>query len=217
MSEQGEPIEAIVARWLDTDEQSSSIELAEQLLREVPANSDVQERLRAELLSLSYKEFTATLYWKTVRVIIISRADNRCQLCNKGGHFHIHHRTYETRGIEHLCPWDLVALCPTCHRKFHGIELFDESKPKKKEGKSWHKPIDSVRMTDEQVEELLVGGKIPREVYKILGLKTCDEGYIRILPTMDFERRKVQEAIEVAAEIRLGTELAHIEERFVEP
>lgn len=42
----------------------------------------------------------------------------RCQLCDRAGRLHAHHRTYANLGRE--LPSDLIALCRRCHKRHHG-------------------------------------------------------------------------------------------------
>lgn len=65
----------------------------------------------------TYQDYLKTDHWKRVRQEAVERAGNRCQLCNKPGTLHVHHRTYENIGDER--PNDLIALCGYCHAKFH--------------------------------------------------------------------------------------------------
>jgi 5-methylcytosine-specific restriction endonuclease McrA len=68
---------------------------------------------------IPYSEYLETDHWKKQRASALRRADYRCQLCNKSGELHVHHRTYERRGCE--SPNDLIVLCRPCHEKFHDI------------------------------------------------------------------------------------------------
>lgn len=47
----------------------------------------------------------------------IRKAGERCQLCNRGGELHVHHRTYERFGAE--MEDDLTVLCAGCHDLYH--------------------------------------------------------------------------------------------------
>jgi len=68
-----------------------------------------------------YLEYLKSEHWRTIRRLALEHYDYRCALCNDAGPLQVHHRTYEDgRYGEHLN--DLVALCPTCHAKFHGKE-----------------------------------------------------------------------------------------------
>jgi hypothetical protein len=66
---------------------------------------------------IDYHKYLQTEHWQKVRQAAIERAGARCQLCNKPGILHVHHRTYENVGNEQ--PEDLIALCAHCHAKFH--------------------------------------------------------------------------------------------------
>lgn len=71
----------------------------------------------AELRSMSYPEYLQTPEWKRRAKAAKKAAGYRCQVCNKPGPLHAHHRTYEQRGNER--PGDLIALCQDCHKLFH--------------------------------------------------------------------------------------------------
>lgn len=51
---------------------------------------------------------------------LFSRCGNRCEKCGVKGlpsQFELHHLHYRTVGTE--CQWDLLVLCPDCHKKQH--------------------------------------------------------------------------------------------------
>lgn len=70
-----------------------------------------------ELATMPYQEYLQTIEWKMRASSTKIAAGGRCQLCNRGARLEAHHRTYERRGNER--PGDLIALCDTCHAKFH--------------------------------------------------------------------------------------------------
>lgn len=70
-----------------------------------------------ELMTMPYAEYLQTPEWDVTRTSALKAADYRCQLCNGDGEMHVHHRTYERRGVE--IPGDVIALCAECHRMFH--------------------------------------------------------------------------------------------------
>lgn len=65
----------------------------------------------------SYKEYLLSDHWKSVSAECKLRSGKKCQLCNREGVLHVHHRTYERVGKE--LPEDLICLCGDCHEKFH--------------------------------------------------------------------------------------------------
>jgi 5-methylcytosine-specific restriction endonuclease McrA len=69
--------------------------------------------------AMEYKDFLQTPYWKNISEYKKKLANNRCQLCNRGGELHTHHRTYSIHGYEIKNLDDLVVLCKKCHAKFH--------------------------------------------------------------------------------------------------
>ena len=68
---------------------------------------------------IPYKDYLKSEHWKSLRLVKLEEANNRCQLCNSVNHLNVHHRTYERRGREHLS--DLTVLCQPCHGKHHNI------------------------------------------------------------------------------------------------
>jgi 5-methylcytosine-specific restriction endonuclease McrA len=80
---------------------------------------------------VNYQEYLQTEFWKHIRgrVIRLAEADAEgcfnCSIALKkcwkvyGHGFQVHHLTYARLGNEH--PDDLVALCPGCHAKEHGL------------------------------------------------------------------------------------------------
>lgn len=75
---------------------------------------------RMRLSRLPYPEYLESEHWKALAQKARARAGYRCQLCNKNGLLHVHHRTYENRGRTGECG-DLVVLCEGCHKHFHNI------------------------------------------------------------------------------------------------
>lgn len=65
----------------------------------------------------NYHKYLQSEHWKAIRNEAIERAGGRCQLCNKPGILHVHHRTYEN--VSNEKPGDLIVLCGHCHAKFH--------------------------------------------------------------------------------------------------
>ncbi|MGI0489793.1 hypothetical protein ACN4EK_30610 [Pantanalinema rosaneae CENA516] len=71
-----------------------------------------------ELQKMPYQEYLKTPEWHSRRQKHLQSAGFRCQICNaKGVTLHVHHRTYERRGIERFT--DLIVLCCKCHELFH--------------------------------------------------------------------------------------------------
>ena len=77
--------------------------------------ADDGERLR----TMPYANFLQTHYWKVIRRYIL-HTQHGCAVCARQNiPIHVHHKTYMHHGEEHIYPEDLVALCATCHAKFH--------------------------------------------------------------------------------------------------
>lgn len=71
----------------------------------------------AVLGAMPYDRYLQTSQWKQRAAECKAAAGGRCQVCNRYGELHAHHRTYERRGCEE--PGDLTALCDDCHAMFH--------------------------------------------------------------------------------------------------
>lgn len=79
------------------------------------------EEIAKELKNMNYQDFLKTDYWWAVSSYIRYRANYSCSLCSKmSSKTHIHHKTYEHRGKEHIYQDDLICLCEDCHSKQHG-------------------------------------------------------------------------------------------------
>lgn len=68
---------------------------------------------------LEHAKYLNSKEWKATRQRYFdSKLPQCCYVClGKRGPFHLHHRTYERWGREHLR--DLVPVHKTCHRKIH--------------------------------------------------------------------------------------------------
>src|SRR6516165_10155986 len=54
-----------------------------------------------QLRTMPYREYLQTPEWQDRRRAALTRADRRCQVCNRSNRaLHVHHRTYERRGAE---------------------------------------------------------------------------------------------------------------------
>lgn len=71
-----------------------------------------------ELAKMAYPDYLLTPEWQQRRTIMLDRAGRRCQVCNRSESLHVHHRTYERRGVEEIA--DLIVLCEDCHGLYHG-------------------------------------------------------------------------------------------------
>lgn len=76
-----------------------------------------------EHAKMPYQEFLDSQFWSYIRVIKRVQSGYRCERCNSDHFLHVHHLTYEHRGIEHLHLNDLMVLCEACHRKEHGLSV----------------------------------------------------------------------------------------------
>ncbi len=87
--------------------------------QELRAAALAREARAAELRSMPWPEYRMTREWRSRRNSVLLRAGNRCELCGARGRLEVHHKTYERYGDELL--GDLIALCRSCHQRFHGI------------------------------------------------------------------------------------------------
>jgi len=71
-----------------------------------------------QLQKMPYGDYLESPEWDAVRKRAYALAEYRCQLCNKDGELHTHHRSYDRIGCEKDC--DVIVLCKRCHGKFHG-------------------------------------------------------------------------------------------------
>lgn len=83
------------------------------------AQEKQKSELLAELQSMPYQDYLKTEHWREFRKYALKRVGYRCQLCNKNGKLHVHHRTYERRGCEEI--GDVTVLCENCHGKHHDV------------------------------------------------------------------------------------------------
>lgn len=84
--------------------------------------NSVSDEVTNAILQMDYKDFLNTPYWDGVRNYKLKRAKYCCELCGAKGILHVHHKTYERHGREHMksiANKDLVVLCKDCHEKFH--------------------------------------------------------------------------------------------------
>lgn len=84
--------------------------------------NSISDEVTNAILQMDYKDFLNTPYWDGVRNYKLKRAKYCCELCGAKGILHVHHKTYECHGREHIksiANKDLVVLCKDCHEKFH--------------------------------------------------------------------------------------------------
>lgn len=80
---------------------------------------DRYETRHNPLLDMPYAEYLQTEHWQRVRRMKLNRADHRCEKCRATKYLHVHHKTYEHRGMEDYHLNDLMVLCDICHRLEH--------------------------------------------------------------------------------------------------
>jgi 5-methylcytosine-specific restriction endonuclease McrA len=75
---------------------------------------------------MTYEEYLLTPEWRATKAAALGWAGYRCQLCNASDEeLHVHHRVYTRRGCERL--EDLIVLCRSHHRQFHGGGMHEAS------------------------------------------------------------------------------------------
>jgi len=89
------------------------------ILSEILGGKSSKDNLKQDN-HINYADYLKSAAWKSKAEEAKIRSGNRCQLCNRTGKLHAHHRTYERLGNER--PEDLTVLCEDCHAKFHDIE-----------------------------------------------------------------------------------------------
>lgn len=78
-----------------------------------------QQARICQLKKMPFAEYRLTPEWQCRRTQALSRAGYRCQTCGtRDTRLDVHHNTYENYGDEQ--PQDLMVLCESCHRLFHG-------------------------------------------------------------------------------------------------
>lgn len=73
-----------------------------------------------EIFEGSYAKYMRSERWASLRAAALSRAGNRCQVCNSDLLLQVHHRKYPER-LEWEDPMDLTVLCRRCHDLFHNV------------------------------------------------------------------------------------------------
>ena len=79
---------------------------------------------RTGKVSASYLEYLNSPEWEVRRKITYEYWGGRCAACYSDGLVDAHHRTYKR--FKNELDTDLILLCRTCHKKFHGK---DEEQP----------------------------------------------------------------------------------------
>jgi len=75
---------------------------------------------------MTYQEYLQSPVWKSLRSKALKSANYRCQACNSGNDFNVHHRKYpEVFGTEPVS--DLIVLCRKCHKTFHVYRFIEQT------------------------------------------------------------------------------------------
>lgn len=67
-----------------------------------------------------YNGYLASSVWRRRRAVVLARSLGICESCRKLRATDAHHLTYKHVGAEPL--FELVAVCPSCHRQIHEQE-----------------------------------------------------------------------------------------------
>ena len=59
-----------------------------------------------------------SVYWNNIRLLVLERDKNTCQLCKTEEAKDVHHLTYKNLGNETID--ELISYCRACHDKVHG-------------------------------------------------------------------------------------------------
>lgn len=90
-----------------------SYSIAQQAHQEAAAIEEAERKVR-------YTAYLKTPAWQTRRDLVLRRANYICEGCGKNRATQVHHTTYD-----HICNeflWELVAVCRSCHMRFHEID-----------------------------------------------------------------------------------------------
>jgi len=74
-----------------------------------------------------YRAYLASDEWQLRRKLVLLRAQGICEGCRSKPANDVHHHTYAHAGDEFL--FELVALCRTCHERFHSDPAPSPSPP----------------------------------------------------------------------------------------
>ena len=76
-----------------------------------------------------YQEYLKTDYWKEVSLLVKTRDEFRCRVCNSAKLLEVHHRCYRHKGEEKDHLNDLTTLCKKCHSLYHRKAPKPQSSP----------------------------------------------------------------------------------------
>jgi len=77
------------------------------------------QRKEAQLLKEEYTRYLRSAKWRTKQQSVMKRDGYKCRLCGKRATI-VHHLTYAR--IFNEQPYDLVAVCKTCHELLHKLD-----------------------------------------------------------------------------------------------
>ena len=113
---------------------------------------------------VEYDTYLRSPVWAAKRYEALSRAGDRCQLCNRGDNLDVHHRTYERFGGGEI-PADLTVLCRRCHQLFHAV-----NRPSRDLERARHR--DRLRRQRDRLRRLLYQAKAIYEANDGVGPST---------------------------------------------
>lgn len=71
-----------------------------------------------QMKAMPYELYLQTDHWRHFREEALKFYQYKCQTCGKVKVLDVHHRNYDHIGEETFN--DVIVLCRTCHKKFHG-------------------------------------------------------------------------------------------------
>lgn len=87
--------------------------------KEIIGEHGSREQFEQQEFFVWYDEYLKSSEWKLRRDLVIARANNKCEGCQRQPASSVHHRTYEHVGAEFL--FELVAVCAECHDRLHAV------------------------------------------------------------------------------------------------
>lgn len=110
-----------------------------------------------------YDKYLLTDHWLYLAAEAKRLAEERCQLCYRGGHLHAHHRTYIRYPYRERIT-DITVMCDMCHKIFTMMHTYEgKSGEHKKKDKTMYVIIgddDNCIVSEwDNIEEVIDGDK----------------------------------------------------------
>ena len=110
----------------------------------------------SNLNELDYKKYLKSSLWKSIKLWILNRDDNKCTVCGRRNHkispLEVHHRSYDLEVLEGKRSAALTTLCGRCHElvEFHANgrkrTCLEEKDIELKRIKTLHKEIEKTNL-----------------------------------------------------------------------